>query len=100
VRQFDKEATWAVVKIGQSRKLIYRGQGKTKLSWSQSWKHPLLQCGNHILMQSNLCTTATLGTPNLRPFLTCGRCSEVDLKLDSNWNSKIVIAGNMQVVAI
>jgi hypothetical protein len=28
-------------------------------------------------IQSNLCTTATLGTPKLRPLLTGGRCSEV-----------------------
>jgi len=30
-------------------------------------------------MQSNLCTTATLGTQNLWPLLTGGRCSEVPL---------------------
>ncbi len=42
--------------------------------------------------QACVCTTATLGTPNLRPFLTCGHCSEVDLKLEWNWDSKIVIA--------
>jgi hypothetical protein len=29
------------------------------------------------LLQSNLCITTTLGTPKLRPLLTCGRCSKV-----------------------
>jgi len=32
-----------------------------------------------IIVQSNLCTTATLGTQKLWSLLTGGRCSEVNL---------------------
>jgi hypothetical protein len=44
------------------------------------------------LVQSNLCTTTTLGTPNLWPLLTGGRCSEVAFCYkDLNWDYKITV---------
>ena len=44
-------------------------------------------------VQSNLCTTTTLGTPNLWPLLTGGRCSEVALcNKNRKWDTKIVVA--------
>jgi hypothetical protein len=49
-------------------------------------------------VQSNLCTTTTLGTPNLWPLLTDVRCLGVDLcDKDSNWDL-LQISGYMEVV--
>jgi hypothetical protein len=46
-----------------------------------------------VQLQSNLCTTTTLGTPNLWPLLTGGRCSEVGLCYEvSNSDFKMVVA--------
>ncbi len=43
-------------------------------------------------IQSNLSTTATLGTPNLWPLLTGGRCSEVVYCCkDLSWDSKMAV---------
>ncbi len=43
-------------------------------------------------IQSNLCTTTVLGTPNLWPLLTGGCCSEVDLCYKYlNWDPKMVV---------
>ena len=45
------------------------------------------------MLQSNLCATTTLGTPNLWPLLTGGRCSEVALCYkNQKWDPKIVVA--------
>jgi len=44
-------------------------------------------------VQSNLCITTTLGTQNLLPLLTGGRCLEVALRYENwNWDPKIVVA--------
>ncbi len=44
-------------------------------------------------IQSNMCTTTTLGTPNFWPLLTGGRCLEVGLCCrDSNWDYKMMVA--------
>ena len=44
-------------------------------------------------VQANLCTTTTLGTLNLWPLLTGGRCSEVALCYENwKWDSKMVVA--------
>ena len=46
-------------------------------------------------VQSNRCTTTTLGTPNLWPLLTVGRLSEVALCYKNlKWNLKIVVCLN------
>ena len=44
-------------------------------------------------VQSNLCTTTTLGTLNLRPLLKGGRCLEVALCYENwKWDPKMVVA--------
>jgi hypothetical protein len=44
-------------------------------------------------IQSTLCTTATLGTPNLGQLMTGGRCSKVDLcNIVLNWDFTMVVA--------
>jgi hypothetical protein len=50
-------------------------------------------------IQSNLCTTTTLGATNVWPLLTGGRCSEVVLCYeDQNWDSKmVVVVGKMSL---
>jgi hypothetical protein len=55
---------------------------------------------NESVGQSNLCTTTTLGIPNLWPLLTGGRCSVVGLCYeDSNWDSELVFVAGMWSLA-
>ena len=45
-----------------------------------------------MLLQSYLCLTTTLGTLNLRPLLTGGRCSEVALCYKKGkWDRQMVV---------
>jgi hypothetical protein len=54
-------------------------------------------CAFHV--QSNLCTTTTLGTQNLLPLWTGGHCSEVALCYeDLNWDSIMAGGRYLEVV--
>ncbi len=56
-----------------------------------------------VYVQSNLCTTTTLGTQNLWPLLTGSRCSEVTLSYKINngtpkWWSLLTSGRYLEVV--
>ncbi len=66
---------------------------ESKLRFQKRRKKYNIGGSHYLLLQSNLCTTTTLGTPNLWPLLTGGRCSEVGLCYEvSNWDFKMVVA--------
>ncbi len=78
---------WSDMRINEDR-LDYYDTGNTH-THTQAHTHISLY---RIHVQSNLCTTTTLGNQNLWPLLTDGRCSEVTLFYKTyKWDSKMVV---------